>query len=66
VLLVSRTGWTWIALPIKWLLSFVFQAADLANAWKFSIFISAEWAKWAFSLLLISIGALTYQLIKKK
>ena len=66
MLLVNRTGWTWANFPIKWLLSFVFQAADLANAWKFSIFISAEWAKWAFSLLLISIGALTYQLIKKK
>lgn len=66
VLLVSRTTWNWIALPINWLLNFVFRTADLANIWKFSILITTTWAKRAFLLLLIGIGTLIYKLIKKK
>lgn len=66
VVLASRTGWTWIALPMKWLLSFVFRASELAIKRGFAIEITTSWAKWGFALVMIGIGILTYLLIKKK
>ena len=66
VIIVIWTHWLWLALPLQWLLTFIFRAADLANTRSFSISISATWAKRAFLLLIISIGAVIYQLNKKE
>ena len=66
VIIVIWTHWLWLALPLQWLLTFIFRMADLANSRSFSISISATWAKRAFLLLIISIGAVTYQLSKKE
>ncbi len=66
VVLASRTGWTWIALPITWLLSFVFRASELAIKRGFAIELTTTWAKWGFTLVMIGIGILMYLLIKKK
>ena len=66
VIIVIWTHWLWLALPLQWLLTFIFRMADLANSRSFSISISATWAKRAFLLLIISIGAVIYQLSKKE
>lgn len=66
VLLASRTGWTWIALPITWLLSFVFRASELAIKRGFAIELTTTWAKWGFALVMLGIGVVSYLLIKKK
>ncbi len=66
VIIVIWTHWLWLALPLQRLLTFIFRMADLANSRSFSISISATWAKRAFLLLIISIGAVIYQLSKKE
>lgn len=66
VLLGVFTGWSWIILPIKWLLSLVFWLSDLAIQWKCTIVITTIWAKWLFVLLTLLIGIIVYALIRKK
>lgn len=66
VIIVIWTHWLWLALPLQRLLTFIFRMANLANSRSFSISISATWAKRAFLLLIISIGAVIYQLSKKE
>ena len=66
VIIVIWTHWLWLALPLQRLLTFIFRMADLANTRSFSISISATRAKRAFLLLIISIGAVIYQLSKKE
>lgn len=66
VLMTSWTGWTWVMMPIRWLLDLIFWASDLAVAWGVGFAITATWAKWFFVLLLLSIGGVLFQLLKKK
>lgn len=64
--LVEVTGWGWFALPIQWLLNWVFLLSEWAIRYAVIVRIEQVWAKWIFSLLMFGIFLYLWKMIIKR